>query len=411
MLTKTIIIIERILYCFLLAMMTMTMSNLVKKDTSDPATTQPYTRLTYPELPAIIEHINDEHFEELIGFLSVFSPLSTAQLTHVEVQLTTIYAEGMALQVSNKGTKDADFDSNDDTYFIPFSSHLTELDAFQHQYVLLKQKADKKRGKKTIKLTTQTFRVQDHYQVSKNMYRLVITPDSDATSYDPNSIPINEPGYAYLFDLEHNWQAISRKNNQSLPARPYCYYTLRKAWHTEAGSRAWVDVFIHGDTKGGNWAKALTVGDTVMSKREFPEKIEHLKTGQALLIADETSMPTVARLLELWDNPIPPLVVCVTQEAADQSYFDHIDISPMIADDLTVIPLVTHAINAGPDLAELIDGTVARYLAHHPHAIHNVWGALEASTAKSLRALLIERLNLSRSEVVVKVYWRHDSLS
>lgn len=94
MLTKTIIITECILYCFLLAMMTMTMSNLIKKDIFDPATTQPYTQLTYPELPAIIEHINDEHFEELIGFLSVFSPLSTAQLTHMEVRLTTIYAEG-----------------------------------------------------------------------------------------------------------------------------------------------------------------------------------------------------------------------------------------------------------------------------------------------------------------------------
>lgn len=85
--------------------------------------------------------------------------------------------------------------------------------------------------------------------------------------------------------------------------------------------------FLHGDTSGGNWAMALQAGDTVVTKREFPEKVAHLHTGQTLLIVDETSMPTAARLLELWDNPTPPLIICVTQDAADQKFFDDITLS------------------------------------------------------------------------------------
>jgi len=192
--------------------------------------------------------------------------------------------------------------------------------------------------------------------------------------------------------------------------------------------QALVDVFLHGDTPGGSWAQSLQSGDTVVTKREFPEKTEHLRDGQALLIADETSMPTVARLLELWKNPKPPLVVCVTQDIADQCYFDAVkmrssldgidnDNSDTDSDcntesrkdnHFTVLPIVTNQANSGAELATLIDSQLGGYLTHNPLQIGKVWGALEANTAKALRPLLKDRLALSRTDVVVKVYWRHD---
>ncbi|WP_350642904.1 siderophore-interacting protein [Psychrobacter sp. HY3-MNA-CIBAN-0198] len=391
---------------------------------------RPYTLINDPEVTNIMAYINEEHLDELLGFIKAFTPLSVDDVDNLEVQLTAIYAEGVALQIQPKNlekqpTDSLDTNLYDQTFFIGFAVPITQLDEFQTQYILLKQKADKKLGKKSIKLTKQTFIVQDSYRVSKNMLRLTLDvpalslpalSENDPSNTNPTSIPMNEAGYAYLFDLEHNVIASNHINSgikdSSHPARPHCYYTLRKAWQNSDGLQAWVDVFVHGNTPGGNWATALQAGDTVITKREFPEKVEHLRDGQALLIVDETSMPTAARLLELWDNPKPPLIVCVTQDAADQSYFDDIkinhDVKGSIDGNFTVLPIVIGSINSEQSLATLIDSKLSDYLTEHPLQIDKVWGALEASTVKALRPMLRERFELSRAEVVVKVYWRQD---
>lgn len=394
-----------------------------------------YTSLNFPEIADAMAHINEEHVDELLGFLQVFTSLTSDELVGANVQLTAVYAEAIALQIQFDDTKKTSTQTREQTFFIPFIAPITQMGDLHTQYIALKQKADKKLGKKTIKLTKQYFVVQDSHMVSKNMLRLILTvPHLNAISDTSNpqrssSVPINEAGYAYLFDLEHNRsvakipaEGAHKGTDDSIdknepPARAHCYYTLRKAWQTSDGVQAWVDVFLHGDTSGGNWARSLQAGDSVISKREFPEKVEHLREGQALLIADETSMPTVARLLELWDNSQPPLVLCVTEDAADQTYFDTVKLG---ADSInsnaanqqdnhfTVLPLVTNQVNAGRALADLIDTTLADYLTTHSLHIDKVWGALEAGTAKALRGLLQQRLGLARADSVIKVYWRKD---
>lgn len=387
------------------------MTHVISSAKNDPNTqANVYTPVDIPELAGTIAHINEEHFEELLGFLKAFTSLTIDEMDNADIQLTDIYAEGITVRVQsnesahpNANAKNLAVQEHD--FFIPFTAPITQLSELQTQYILLKQRADKKLGKKTIKLTEQKFIVQDSYQVSKNMLRLVLTAAKTNTS---NPIPINEPGYAYLFDLEHNVT-----DDCDRPTRSHCYYTLRKAWQTSDSMQAWVDVYLHGDTSGGNWARSLQPNDSVISKREFPEKVEHLSEGQALLIADETSIPTVARLLELWDNPLPPLVLCITQDEDDQAYFDNVQINTdhMSSDTdhkFTVLPLVTGQVNSGKHLATLIDNTVGDYLATHPLKIDKVWGALEAGTAKALRRLLKQRLKLERADAVVKVYWRKD---
>lgn len=402
---------------------------------------RPYTPLNTPELKDIISHINEEHIDELLGFLIAFTPISNAELDNIEVQLATVYAEGLELQVQPKNVEHKSNNAQDNTvqnqtFFIAFPAVITHPDELQVQYIELKQRADKKLGKKTIKLIKQTFTVENRYKVSENMLRLELRmpelSSSDPLNKQPSLVPINDAGYAYLFDLAHNSAAknsvTTGVEDSARSTRAHRYYTLRKAWKTPTGIQAWVDVFLHGDTLGGSWAQSLQVGETIITKREFPEKVDHLSDGQALLIADETSMPTVARLLELWENPIPPLVVCVTHNAADQRYFDNVKIRSGIdrsinnstegnnerttkngvKDNFTVLPIVIDQQCSGQHLASLIDHTVGNYLTDQPLKIDKVWGALEASTVKALRPMLRERLDLSRAEVVIKVYWRQD---
>ncbi|PKG60630.1 siderophore synthetase [Psychrobacter sp. Choline-3u-12] len=456
MITKTIIINYKLIHfnfnALLIASIYMTNLLLAPTENIDNQNSQ-YTPLNDPEIASVVAHINEEHLDELLGFLSAFTSLSTTELDLVDAQITDIYAEGIAIQTFLKsseiqpaGAHNTSLD--DQTFFIAFAAPISQLDDLQAQYILLKQRADKKLGKKTIKLTKQAFEVQNSYRVSKNMLRLELsmpslsdTPLNNAAQLsnakgakNSTSVPTNEAGYAYLFDLEHNAttnalmtdstdgnKANDYKTNGSdkenvHPARPHCYYTLRKAWQADDEIRAWVDVFLHGDTPGGNWAAALQAGETIVTKREFPEKVEHLRDGQAVLIVDETSMPTAARLLELWNNPTPPLVICVTQDAGDQSYFytvkmrSGLDCETESRKDnhFTVLPIVTNQVNSGAELATLIDRELGDYLTNNPLKIDKVWGALEANTAKALRPLLKDRLDLSRTDVVVKVYWRHD---
>lgn len=370
-----------------------------------------YTPLNFPELASAINHINEEHYDEMLEFLTAFTFITSEDLIDANVQVTDIYAEAIALQVQFKDAKNTSNQFYDQTFFIPFTSSITQFNDLNTQYILLKQKSDKKLGKKTIKLTKQTFTVQDSYKVSENMLRLELSGPTLNTS-GKNLIPVDEAGYAYLFDLAHNVTTSKTNDDSASRARAHRYYTLRKAWQSSDGMQVWIDVFVHGNTSGRNWATALQTGNTVITKREFPEKVEHLLDGQALLIVDETSMPTAARLLELWYNSKPPLIVCVTQDAADQKYFDDIKMKDAVKGsrgrNFTVLPIVIGSINSGQNLATLIDNKINDYLTEYPLQIDKIWGALEASTVKALRPILRERFKLNRAEVVVKVYWCRD---
>jgi len=138
---------------------------LLSSERNSYGTDRPYTPLNAPELKDIISHINEEHIDELLGFLQVFTPISTAELNNIEVQLTTVYAEGIDIQVQSKNveyqsiTDQNQFDQSQ-SFFIAFADSITHPDELQVQYIVLKQKADKKLGKKTIKLTKQVFDVQ-----------------------------------------------------------------------------------------------------------------------------------------------------------------------------------------------------------------------------------------------------------
>ncbi|WP_201614173.1 siderophore-interacting protein [Psychrobacter sp. JCM 18902] len=375
---------------------------------------QPLTQYDFDKTPLdmadkaqFMSHVNEEHQDELAMFINAFT--TTAVSEHEIASIAEPYTDGILMDVTTAHHDDDTLTNSSKLsrqYFIDFTVPISDSMTLQEQYITLLQTSANKLGKRTIKLQEQRFTVINGYYASPNMYRLLVTA--------PDSTPLSHPGYAYLFELDadglsatkHQSKDHSRDSDKPLQR----YYTLRKAWRDSSSSsvQAWIDVYIHGDTAGGSWARALNCGSQIKTVREYPEKIEHLSTGQCLLICDETSLPTVANLLENWQNPLPPLVIAITNDPEDISYLHTLTLSNQLRHEAHFLQdNVCQLVNAPTtDITEQIMTLLNTQFARLPVKIDKVWGALEAADIKSLRQQLKTNLGLSRQDMVIKVYWR-----
>ena len=381
---------------------------------------QPFVQDTIDKIPLdvadktlFIDHVNEEHQDELAMFINIFTKASIREDSVPSI--VELYSDGMLLaltSIDNNQTDPENAPHPTEQYFVHFTSPVVDAAALQEQYITLLQRAATKLGKRTIKLRDQFFTVMDGYYASPNMYRLLVTA--------PDNTPLNQPGYAYLLDLNASFAASKLDSGERRDSNDsdntdefqgvYRYYSLRKAWQDADSSsvHAWIDVYIHGDTSGGNWAKSLDTGMKIKSVREYPEKLEHLTNGQCLLICDETSLPTVANLLENWQNPLSPLVIAITNDSKDINYLHDITLSERLSkDERFRQDNLLHIINTpATALTEQIMTTLNSRLTTTPNKIDKVWGALEAANIKSLRPQLKSVLGLSRQNMTIQVYWR-----
>jgi|26BtaG_2_1085354.scaffolds.fasta_scaffold09900_1 NADPH-dependent ferric siderophore reductase len=387
--------------------------------TAFPAVLSDKTPLAVVDKIKFMTHVNEEHQDELALFIEAFTNDSVAD--DRVAQVADVYTDGLLL-ISQSITAPlitsasspaataqpedcADSDEEDaiEQYFIAFENEIAGDITLKSQYILLLQSASKKLGKLAIKLQDRQFTVTDSYYASPSLYRMVVTASADT--------PLHHPGYAYLFDVyadltDENAASIAKSKGDKLQR----YYTLRKAWQDAQTQQvhAWVDAYIHGDTPGGDWALRQQAGMTLNSVRDYPEKIAHLSAGQCLLICDETSLPTVANLLETWQNPIAPVVIAVTNNPEDLAYLHAAELSEHLLQSQGFQADNIIAIANTPELD--LTNTVMRLLDTHPAlanlTIEKVWGALEAQDAKTLRRQLKTALQLSRQDLVLKVYWR-----
>lgn len=381
---------------------------------------QPFVQDTIDKIPLdvadktlFIDHVNEEHQDELAMFINIFTKASIREDSVPSI--VELYSDGMLLaltSIDNNQTDPENAAHSTEQYFVHFTSPVVGAASLQEQYITLLQRAATKLGKRTIKLRDQFFTVMDGYYASPNMYRLLVTV--------PDNTPLNQPGYAYLLDLNASFAASKLDSGERSVSNNgdntdefqgvYRYYSLRKAWQDADSSsvHAWIDVYIHGDTSGGNWAKSLDTGMKIKSVREYPEKLEHLTDGQCLLICDETSLPTVANLLENWQNPLSPLVIAITNDSKDINYLYDITLSERLSkDERFRQDNLLHIINTpAAALTEQIMTTLNSRLTTTPIKIDKVWGALEAANIKSLRPQLKSVLELSRQDMTIQVYWR-----
>ncbi|MGP4974209.1 SIP domain-containing protein [Psychrobacter alimentarius] len=375
---------------------------------------QPFVQDTIDKIPLdvadktlFINHVNEEHQDELAMFINIFTKASIREDSVPSI--VELYSDGMLLALTSIDNNQTD---PTEQYFVHFTSPVIDAASLQEQYITLLQRAATKLGKRTIKLRDQFFTVMDGYYASPNMYRLLVTA--------PDNTPLNQPGYAYLLDLNASFAASKLDSGERRDSNDsdntdefqgvYRYYSLRKAWQDADSSsvHAWIDVYMHGDTSGGNWAKSLDTGMKIKSVREYPEKLEHLIDGQCLLICDETSLPTVANLLENWQNPLSPLVIAITNNSKDINYLHDITLSEYLSkDEHFRQDNLLHIINTpATALTEQIMTTLNSRLTTTPNKIDKVWGALEAANIKSLRPQLKSVLGLSRQDMTIQVYWR-----
>ncbi|MGP5515068.1 SIP domain-containing protein [Psychrobacter alimentarius] len=381
---------------------------------------QPFVQDTIDKIPLdvadktlFIDHVNEEHQDELAMFINIFTKASIREDSVPSI--VELYSDGMLLaltSIDNNQTDPENAAHPTEQYFVHFTSPVVDAASLQEQYITLLQRAATKLGKRTIKLRDQFFTVMDGYYASPNMYRLLVTV--------PDNTPLNQPGYAYLLDLNASFAASKLDSGERRDSNDsdntdkfqgvYRYYSLRKAWQDADSSsvHAWIDVYIHGDTSGGNWAKSLDTGMKIKSVREYPEKLEHLTDGQCLLICDETSLPTVANLLENWQNLSSPLVIAITNDSKDINYLHDITLSERLSkDERFRQDNLLHIINTpATALTEQIMTTLNSRLTTTPNKIDKVWGALEAANIKSLRPQLKSVLGLSRQDMTIQVYWR-----
>ena len=365
------------------------------------------TPLDIADKEQFISHVNEEHQDELAMFIAAFTTKAVSEYDIASIK--ELYTDGILMDVTTTNHDDdtlANTTTLSSQHFINFTTPISESMTLQEQYITLLQTSANKLGKRTIKLQEQRFTVINGYYASPNMYRLVVTA--------PDNTPLSHPGYAYLFEL--NSDGLSAQKNHSKDHsrdsdKPLQrYYTLRKVWQDSSNSsvQAWIDVYIHGDTAGGNWARALDCGVRIKTVREYPEKTEHLSEGQCLLICDETSLPTVANLLENWQNPLPPLVIAITNDPEDSRYLQTLKLSHQLRHDAHFLQdNLYHLINTPTtDITEQIMALLNTQFVRLPLKIGKVWGALEAANIKSLRQQLKSTLGLSRQDMVIKVYWR-----
>ncbi|TNH03782.1 hypothetical protein FHQ26_03260 [Testudinibacter sp. TR-2022] len=315
----------------------------------------------------IIEHVTEDHYRELLAISRVYLNSETETVNFID-----LFEEGMLLTIQ--------YGDQQKTDLIPFLA----TGEIHHKVRHLAMTAIERSSDSQSQAKHQFFDVLHNQMITKNICRLTLK------SSQP--LPIDKPGYAWNFSLttfDHIPDMAELKINEQRR-----YYTLRQAKKSSAtvafNDIAFVDVFLHGNTPGSVWSRNLQQGDIIHSAGDYNEKTDHLEQGNTVLIADETSLPTVAWLLENWKNPLPPTVISITHQIEDQDYLNN----SQLPENSQIHHL--HYSNCADNLLQILE-TIPQ--------IDSVWGAFEHHAAKIIRQYLRTQRKLDARQNRVKGYW------
>ncbi len=364
----------------------------------------------------LIEHLNQDHTDEILLIAQVYTEGQCPDSAY----LVDLFEEGaqVTAQFDNQSEK---------SLYIPFQIQ----GDMEEKLLYLAYAAMAKQGLPLSDKRRQFFTVQDSHMLTPNLLRLTIASDVP--------LPENAPAYAYGFLLKVLQQQPQRARKSS---SPHCheesadsagrksrwqhvvdlallwlmktlspkqrqkmihsmnkgirYYTLQSAWKSTAErafcDRGFVDVFLHGETAGSQWARSLAVGDIVTTRVEHADKHENLHRGQALLLADETAYPALLALLQQWQNPLAPYVIIVSEQPEEQAYFKD--------DDLRGVAKVQRIVCAPNEQSQHLLKAIAAL-----PTFTTAWGACEKEAAKAVRMHLRTHCHIKGYDNRIKAYW------
>lgn len=356
----------------------------------------------------IMDHVNQDHRKELLIIAQTYGKNNDIH----DAMIADIYEEGILLHTHTSSS------SIKQDLFIQFElkGDLEEQILYLAYNSFAKQKIEFSNNAK------QFFEVVAKSQVSPNITRLTIKSQTPLPNY--------YAGYAYgfilkvlekapviqlstsnksgtlknLFDRGFLWlmKHLSTQKRQKLIEsinKDVRLYTLRKAFAYDSNSEdlhfGYVDIFTHGNSLGSQWVQQLNAGALISSRTETDDKHEHLHEGQAILIADETAFPALAGILDFWKNPIPPIVILLSADAADFAYFDDFSFP-----ENSNLQKITRSVNEqGSQTVELLKTFTQ---------LDQVWGALENNAAKQIRHYFRNERKLAGRNNHIKGYWRLD---
>ncbi|WP_227429545.1 SIP domain-containing protein [Psychrobacter sp. I-STPA6b] len=176
------------------------------------------------------------------------------------------------------------------------------------------------------------------------------------------------------------------------------YYTLRQLKANTDAYLGEVDIYIHEGSPGSEWAKSLKAGDIIYADNDYTETIKNMTIGQPLLICDETSMPSVTAVLERWHSDVIPIVISITNDDADFSYFDEMLLPEVLQDKLNIIYINTSETD---NLAQ----AVIEQIKAQDKQIDCAWGAIGKADFKPIKAYLREEHGLKGKINRIRAYW------
>lgn len=352
----------------------------------------------------VIDHVNQDHTEELMAIARGYYLQGSVQ----SAKLSDIFEDGVELEIHRET------DRIPELLFVPF-----EIDgSLEDKILYLAFAAVVKQGRDFGGSGRRFFEVIAKQDVTENIARLTI--------HSTSPLPDYYPGYAYAFLLKSvtkrpvkassengkkTWSKnlidrgfiwllkhLSGKNRQKLlesANKDIRLYTLRKSWKSQSSAFAdqgYIDIFKHGDTRGSQWIRELCVGDIIQSRSETPDRHPHLSEGKATLIADETAYPALAGILEHWQNKIPPNIILLSKDKADQDYFGEGFVLGTAAVHRVICPVDKQ----GSETLRILE-TIEQ--------IDVVWAALESASAKMIRRYLRSERQIPGKHNHTKAYW------
>lgn len=179
---------------------------------------------------------------------------------------------------------------------------------------------------------------------------------------------------------------ISRPEGVELTVRDYTPRAFR-----ELEQELDLDFVLHGDDgPASRWAANAAVGSQLTVAGPRGSRLVPTGIRRAVLAADESALPALARWIELLPDDVEILALVATQDAGDHAYLEPAHVNRARVTWFTSFDGIEKSVR---DLGVLDDTTF-------------VWAAGEATALIPLRRYLRRELGLPKEQVEIDGYWK-----